>query len=521
MMRSVLIGTLRWLPAIGWLVVLVHPCPPAAQGQSFDSQLVSRGRIAFQEACTQCHDADRAFQKRKSASGWLTTVRRMARLDDADISASDIIPIATFLAARNAPTQRRNRAPQSQAADAVDVDAAESDADSDPSSQAADLQDGETDAESDEDGDDVSATAPDDQAWTDLASEVGSGLSTSTTLSPLWRNGNDNLENPNFFVDAWFRADWQPSGPLRARATACTSCHSDQSGGAGFTLELVEAYAALDLLKKFHGCRNPDPDCAPRLDAEIRAGRFIVPFGAFSSMSHPGSYGAVTAPLVFNMGRQVNPDNGRPPVLPMPYSDEGVDVNTKLQYKDCTATLDIYGVNGLQGFGPGIQFTPSRSYTDNNSDVALGSRATVGNKFIRFGGSLMSGRMQDEGSPNLSYHLSGADATARFFDDQLRLYFEYAIRRNDSNFGTRQISYGTITELDALLLEHPNLRMLVRYDTLEHRDFFGSQGIRRFTWGASTTVLAGSTLIINHEHWRFSNFDRDTDVLGFRWVTVF
>ena len=78
-----------------------------------------------------------------------------------------------------------------------------------------------------------------------------------------------------------------------------------------------------------------------------------------------------------------------------------------------------------------------------------------------------------------------------------------------------------VTEIDALLFEPPNLRMLVRYDTLEHRDFFGNEGIRRFTWGVSTTVFAGSTLIVNHEHWRFSHLDRDTDLLGIRWVAVF
>ncbi len=490
MVRTILIGKPRWPLVISQLVWLILAFSPLAHGQSFDRRLVSQGRLAFQASCIQCHDADRALEKRKTRADWVSTVRRMARLDDANVRKTDVIPIATYLADRAAPPASSNR--PSRFAD-----------------------------ETDSNGSDISPPAGGGEALSDLAGEIGAGLSTSATISPVWRNGNDNLENPNFFVDAWFGADWQPSGPLRARATACTSCHNDRPGGAGFTLELVEAYASYDLLKKLRGCRDPNPECAPRLDAEIIAGRFIVPFGAYSSMAHPGSQSTVTAPLVYNMGRQVNPDNSRPPVLPMPYSDEGVNFHTKLQYQDFTATLDVYGVNGLQGSGSGVQFTSSRRYSDNNSDVGFGSRATIGNRLVRFGGSVMSGRMQDEGAPNLNYHISGADVTARLFDNQLRLYSEYVIRRNDSAFGPRQISYGTVTEIDALLVEKPNLRMLVRYDTLEHRDFFGSEGIRRFTWGASTTVFGGSTLIINHEHWRFSRYARNTDLLGIRWVTVF
>ena len=153
--------------------------------------------------------------------------------------------------------------------------------------------------------------------------------------------------------------------------------------------------------------------------------------------------------------------------------------------------------------------------------MTVGTRATIGTKNIRVGGSVMSGQLQDELSPILNFNLTGADVTARFFDDQLRFNFEYAIRRNDSVFGQRQIAYGTVTEIDALLVADPNIRMLARYDTIEHRDFFGSQGIRRFTWGFSTASIGGSTLIINHEHWRFSGSDPDTDLVGIRWVSVF
>lgn len=442
-----------------------------SRAPQFDPQDVARGQSAFRSSCTQCHDAGRALNKRKSLSGWLATVRRMARMDGANVSTSDVRPIAVYLASLSAP------------------------AGGDSSTEA-----------------DMSVTGDD----------MGSGLNLSGTISTLWRGGNDNLENPNFFADAWVTMDWQPEGPLRGRVTTCTSCHSDQSNGSGFTLELVEAVATFDLM---YAARKRDPrpeECKSQVEAEIRAGRLVVPFGQYHTMSHPGAYRTVTNPLMFNMGRQVNADGARPPVLPMPYSDEGVDLHTMIPLRnDWKINLDGFAVNGLQGGGSGVNFTRSRSYTDNNRHAGYGGRATLSNQAFLLGGSLMAGRLEDEGSTPLNYHLVGGDATARLLDDNARLYFEYAMRRNGSVFGQRQISYGIVAELELLLLENPHLSALVRYDTLEHRDFFGDSSIERFTWGL-TTNLGGGQLIFNHEHWNFPTDDtEDVDVFGIRWVATF
>ncbi len=170
----------------------------------------------------------------------------------------------------------------------------------------------------------------------------------------------------------------------------------------------------------------------------------------------------------------------------------------------------------------GIEFTRSRSYADNNSKPAVGGRATVGNKRIRFGGSIMTGRFEDDMQPAANYKLAGADATARFCDNQVRLYFEYAMRRNDTIFPRRQIAHGIVSELEVSLLSEPNLKALLRYDTLKHRDFNGESSIHRFTWGLSTTLIGGSLFIINHEHWNFPTAtSEDVDVFGFRWVATF
>lgn len=477
-------GVLNLLPATCW----------SAQ---VDASSVQRGRVAFEVSCIDCHDADRALRKTKTPAQWLQTVRRMAQMDGAEIAAADVVSIATYLAVKDQPGLMQSSSDGTNVAEPL----------------------GAANAMSHRPG-----TGSEDALagiFTNETGAAGTGLSTTAAISPLWRGGNDNLETPNFFVDAWIGADWQPDGPLRAKATACTSCHSDQSGGDGFTLELVEVYAAVDLMALAGRCQKTPSHCGPRFEAELKAGRLQVPFGAFSAKVHPGAHRAVTIPLMFNMGRRVNPDRARPPVLPLPYSDEGADLHSELHYYDASATLDLYVVNGLQGFGPGVQFSPTRSYTDNNSDGAFGTRVTVGTRDLRVGGSLVSGQMQDEGTPELSFHVSGVDAALSLWDNQLRLSFEYAIRRNDSLFGIRQIAYGTNTQLDALLWDEPNLRMLVRYDTLEHRDFGGSEGVRRFTWGVSTAVIAGTTLMVNHEHWRFSERVPDTDVLGIRWVAAF
>ena len=436
----------------------------------FDQAVVQRGRNAFETSCTTCHDADRSLEKRKSLSGWIATVRRMARMDGAEVSPGDIEPIATYLASLNP--------------------------DASPTGSGDGSQRGEGSA----------------------ADELASTTSFSATISTLWLGGNDNFENPGFFPDAWATADFQPNGPVRGKITACTSCHSDQTFGGGFTLELVEAAAHLDLLhwrNKHHKLEQP------RLEAGLKAGRILVPFGAFAANSHPGVYRTVTNPLMYIMGRNVNPNFLRPPVLPMPYSDEGINLDATVRLPcDWSATLDVYAVNGLQGFGDGIQFTPSRSYTDNNHEPATGGRATIGNRSIRIGGSVMTGRMQDEGLDPLLYRFAGGDATVRI-DDWLRFYFEYAIRDTESEFERGQIAYGSVYECELLLLSDPNISILGRYDTETFHDGDGDESIHRFTWGINTVLSGGSLLILNHEIWNFDDPEPNVDVFGVRWVATF
>lgn len=473
----------------------------ADTGRKFDPAMVAAGRTAFFKSCVKCHDAERSLNKKKSLSSWRATVKRMAAKDGADVRPGDVEAISVFLAAESA--------------------------------------------------DGVNGPIDDD------AGEV-SPWTFSTTLSTLNRTSSDPIETPGFFVDAWVGADWQSDGPLRATVMACTSCHSDRNSSKGFTFELVEASATLDLKKllfdKYHSSETKQTaarmtasqmtagahDTMLQLNgsenasasntmqqsvespistsADLKMGRFIVPFGAYSSFSHPGSYRTVTNPLMFNMGRRLDTGGSFQPVLPAPYSDEGVNLRFALrEYCDRSYTLDLFAVNGLQGTTSGANFNFSRSYTDNNRTPAVGGRYTLGNNLFRLGASGMMGRMQNDGSAELDYHLIGGDAVVTL--ERFRAYFEYAFRREQAGIAADNEIDGYVLELEWRLLER--LGFLTRYDTLEHEiASAGEQSVDRFTWGINLTMQRAGLLLLNHEHWML-NDRSDVDVIGMRWITTF
>ena len=531
----------------------------------FDPALVARGQTSFNTACTVCHDAQRALQKKKSLSGWRATVRRMAAKDGADVPRGDFTAIATYLASLSSPPRpeagtsggRNTQSDQDSGDDeptgvnadedrSDDADMDKEDAQAEGDDDAEDKDDAQEDEEpQDEDDAEEDEDAEEEDVDEELDfefDEAGAEFTLSATLSTLFRGADHNhsVENEGFFVDAWVGADWQPSsGPMSARVMACTSCHSEDTSlnGEGFALELVEASATLDLIEAV--CGKPS-ECG--WDAKLKAGRFIVPFGAYAAMSHPGAYRTLTNPLMYNMGRRVFGDAGlagppRQPVLPMPYADEGVGLKVKVPLKPkVSAVLDLYSVNGLQQSGPDLRFfRPSRSYVDNNSLPALGGRVSLGNPTLRLGGSFMTGEAQPDGTTTgpILYQLSGADITAKF-KERARFYFEYAIRTNtkkDTPFSRpaarRTMVYGVVAEAELKLCDKPRISWLGRYDTLEFRDtlFPGSlvpeTGIDRYTWGFNLTLPGGSLLILNHERWKLPDPDDDIDVLGFRWVATF
>jgi hypothetical protein len=467
----------------------------STSGQRFDQAVVSAGMAAFERSCTKCHDAARSLDRTKDLAGWRATVRRMAAKRGAEIATDDMEPIAVYLASRGtaaaaAPTEKEG------------------------------------------------APAEKEKAAAPAPSGETSSLSTFATVSPQWRGGNSNLQNPGFGPLAWVGASWQGK-VVSVRTTLCISCHGVQEPGLISRVEPVEVAARLDLSdflnQHVHGMRG-----------SIDAGRLVVPFGAFSAQSDPSLYRTVSTPLIFNMGQRLyNQDLGFP-VLPMPYADEGINLNLAVPLGDCgtgpiTATTDTYLINGLEGSGNGLDFLQSRDLLDNNNRVAGGARLTVGDPYIRAGASFTTGRFDNpntSGVPGgLFYTIYGFDLQARY-KRLFRCQFEYA-RRDSDRFGIlpngpgvfSEAVHGYYVEAEARPWEKCRVSLLARYDSQTRSGQLPPSGstlpyshfnVERITLGINIELWHQSLLMFNFERWLVPEPDnRTADVFGVRYTITF
>ena len=451
------------------------------QTPKFDPAVVQQGTTAFNASCTTCHSADKALNVTKSLAAWRSTVERMAAKDGANIPENTHEPIAVYLASLGAGKQG-------------------------------------------------AAGGGEDAA---------SSFTVNGTIAPSYRySGNQNLEYPGHFGDAWLTFGWQSKGPVTARVTTCISCHS--SGLQLGSIELVEAAVRFDVSKAV--C--PDPKCPPVINMNVEAGRFVVPFGAYYQEVNPGVDRAVTKPLIYSMGERVEPNSIGDPVLPMPYSDEGSSINLSAPVAcDLHATFNAYMVNGLEGNNTGIDFFESRDYVDNNRWPAVGGRATIGGEHLRLGCSVMGGRFNpDTGAgpmnEGLDYLLFGGDVVYRW-KDIFRFQFEYA-QRNSDRFGTlpnaaqstvfgERVS-GYYFEAELLVWKEKHVSIFGRYDSLFHDSPLpvlgsvvptGNFGVNRYTYGVNWTLPGGSLLMVNHEIWDMPQPLGTANVLGVRWAATF
>lgn len=454
----------------------------APKPSHFDAALVARGNAAFQNACTQCHDAERSTSKSKSLAAWRGTVRRMAGKSGADVPQSDWEAIATYLASLSAPAAAAG------------------------------------------DGAAAAATAAPETPEQQFALWA--------TFSPTWREGNDHMELPGFFPQTWVGVNWQSKSALSARATACVTCHTEP--GNAHRVELVEAAMRVDLMNLACGRDTP-------VKAVVDAGRFVVPFGAFSSQVNPGVYRTVALPLIFTMGQRVFPADIGDPVLPMPYADQGANFSASAPLSEKgTATFDGYVVNGLRGASTGIDFYDSRNYVSGNKEPAVGTRVTLGNQFVRLGSSLTAGRFNDDtGSgpqhQGLFYRIYGFDLQARY-ENLLRFQFEFANRDTDrivslpGQLLAREHVNGMYLEGEMRLKKKSKFSFVTRYDLLDHRSPVPPPGsilktgrfdVRRTTWGVNYQLAGSSLLMVNYELWVLPGPLPNVNVYGVRWAATF
>ena len=463
------------------------------QRESFAPEVIEAGRKAFEVSCTQCHDAARALESVKDLTQWRSVARAMARKRGASILEKELEPIAVYLVSLTTPKL------------SIETEG-------------------------------TWPGTPSVFLPTDQPSVLGGKLDLDLTLSTVWRGspgGFHELENSGFFPETWFGGEWHSStSPMRLKVHACVTCHTE--GAEGNRVELTEAVTILDL-HRMSGMEDKP------WQVSVQAGRFVVPFGSFAQRSHPGAFRTVTKPLLFNMGQNVSGGDIGAPVLPMPYSDEGVMTNVTVPlHEDFSLTVDPFLVNGLKGNTTGIDFYESRDYADNNSGPAYGSRVTVGTPSVRLGSSYMAGQFNGSGSSgvldrDLDYDLFGIDLTFRH-QDVVRLQTEFATRDSerflflpDKQIGDEEVK-GFSFEAEIRVLQAPRVSMVGRYDMIEHNGDLPPSGsslthadfnVDRLTWGFNTTLPGGSLLLINHEHWFLPDELDNVDVIGVRWVGMF
>jgi hypothetical protein len=281
----------------------------------------------------------------------------------------------------------------------------------------------------------------------------------------------------------------------------------------------------------------------------IDAGRFIVPFGAFSAQVNPSMYRTVSKPLIFNMGQRAFRDEIGDPVLPLPYADEGANMNLEVPVADfgtgpITATVDTYLVNGLESTDNGIEFYRSRDLVDNNSQVAWGGRATIGGANVRAGASWTSGRFNQPGTGQgtftgpLNYTIFGFDLQAHY-KNLLRFQVEYAKRDSDraDNFGNGLVAFaerldGYYAEAELRPWECSPASLLLRYDFLRRSSplpppestlTVSSFNVERFTSGINVKLWHESLLMLDHEIWLLprSLHLHNQNVFGVRYAVTF
>ena len=238
------------------------------------------------------------------------------------------------------------------------------------------------------------------------------------------------------------------------------------------------------------------------------------------------------------------------PVLPMPYADEGINLNLStpclfnVGTGPVTMTADGYLINGLEGNANGIDFYQSRDLYDNNNRVAGGTRVTIGDPYVRAGASFNTGRYDEPNIPGqpqgLYYTIYGFDIQAKY-KRLFRAVFEYARRDND-RFGQLPTStaptffsegvYGYYGEVES----PPLRRKVARQSALPLRLAESSSPlppsgssltsehihVERLTFGVNIELWHQSLFMVNYQRWLTPVPNhRTSDVFGIRYTITF
>jgi hypothetical protein len=253
-------------------------------------------------------------------------------------------------------------------------------------------------------------------------------------------------------------------------------------------------------------------------------------------------------------------------VLPMPYVDQGANINLSAPICDVggqtlRANWNGYVINGLMGNNSAIDWVTTRAVYEQNQSPAFGTRMTVGTPMLRAGISYMNGNFLQSGNAqlgstgsvvtmtpqtttgnyagNLNYAIWGADLVFKY-ENLIRFQIEYAHRSNDrfdappgktARTVFEENTAGYYAELEARPTREFPVSALARYDYFTHDSPLAPPGstlpgnfyIQRFTYGFNINLWRDSVLMLNHEHWFFpqSTGLSNKDVFGIRYQVTF
>jgi hypothetical protein len=225
-------------------------------------------------------------------------------------------------------------------------------------------------------------------------------------------------------------------------------------------------------------------DIAPSDAVDIKAGRWLLPFGAWNPISNPTQFKSVSRPLMYlgHEERNIVLQGGPRPILNDEDSDIGVLLSGQREMGQGILSWAGYVSNGIQdlyGDYPDawIDFRPSE---DNNSTKSLGGRLAYNLHGITLGASYTGGKYDPANA--LTYRIWGVDGTWRA-PSGFNLRAEYAnnpYERGADVPKARRHGWYAMAEAPVA----PRWTGVLMYSTLTERPAANVERVSRFTLGA-------------------------------------
>jgi len=236
-------------------------------------------------------------------------------------------------------------------------------------------------------------------------------------------------------------------------------------------------------------------DYAPSEALDLKAGRWLLPFGAWNPISNPAQFKSVSRPLMYlgHEERNIVLQGGPRPILNDEHSDIGLLASGQIERGEALFSYAGWVSNGFQDtFGDfpdaWIDFRPSE---DNNSKKSLGARLAADVRGLTLGASYTGGRW--DAANRYAYRIRGLDATWRG-PAGLTLRAEYAdnpIHRGPGDGGDiRRRGWYAMAERPLA----PRWTGVLMYSALTERPARNVEKVSRLTLGAAYQLAPSAML---------------------------